>query len=427
MILAAGSSYSGSVRYQGGCGRLWSRQDILSGKELLLEAARSHGSRDSSAVAKLEPLLEDLLLRQTSFVDFVVSEILLIAVVMICMLLLDTLMSQEILKSLRLQSSEGQLLAVSQIFDRLCDATCQLSPSFHIYSCSPKLDAILHLSTRGLLATEGTDFCSFIASEEHRARFEAFIGRGMRAGFGDALYLDLKGASGVRVCMQLLCARFTDVLGQPRILCGLNELQAGRDTDGAADWCGPLVMPRRRGRRHRRARSSRSSGSSSGSSSERDGGGGSAEEETDLSRRDCRVEVAADEDLSVLSASRAFEDFLGAEMVYSGRPSLRKLLAEPGAVAAWVRSFVEGPGAEELQARGEVSLVLNTLSEGHGVVISEPCQALCRVEPLTAPSRARLQVLRVRRLRRSSPPPPAAGPRSSVSQSLGVSGTRAAL
>jgi len=414
MILAAGSSYSGSVRYQGGCGRLWSRQDILSGKELLLEAARSHGSRDSSAVAKLEPLLEDLLLRQTSFVDFVVSEILLIAVVMICMLLLDTLMSQEILKSLELQSSEEQLLAVSQIFDRLCDATCLLSRDFHMCSHSAKLQMILTMS--GPWPMEGKDFRTFIASEEDRAMFEEFIDHGVREGFGDAVYLDLKGASSMRVRMQVLCALFTDVLGRTRILCGLSELQPDRqnaDTHDAEDVFGPLVPCRRHRSRRRRASSSSSSGSGSdssrssfgdSSSSQREGSGrvhrsADREKEKDVSRKGCTVEFQMDDRLCILSATRSLEELVGARPKYSNKPSLATMIGEPEAFALWVKSFSEDTRSDGLQAscEREVSMILKRYFDLGQT--SKEYLALCRVKLVKvpdAPDRVTLLVLKTR-------------------------------
>jgi len=428
MILAAGSSYSGSVRYQGGCGRLWSRQDILSGKELLLEAARSHGSRDSSAVAKLEPLLEDLLLRQTSFVDFVVSEILLIAVVMICMLLLDTLMSQEILKSLELQSSEEQLLAVSQIFDRLCDATCLLSRDFHMCSLSAKLQMILTMS--GPLPMEGRDFRTFIASEEDRAIFEEFIDHGLREGFGDAVYLDLKGASSMRVRMQVLCALFTDVLGRTRILCGLSELQPDRqnaDAHGAEDGLGPLVPERpaereeQQLRRHRsRLRNGIGSGSGSSgsgsdsdssrssfgdsSSSQREGSGrvhrsADREKEKDVSRKGCTVEFQMDDRLCILSATRSLEELVGARPKYSNKPSLATMIGEPEAFALWVKSFSEDTRSDGLQAscEREVSMILKRYFDLGQT--SKEYLALCRVKLVKvpdAPDRVTLLVLKTR-------------------------------
>jgi len=419
-LFTVGSTRAGLL-YQQGCNQLWSRSDALTGKDLLLVISRLSGLTDVSAIPNLEALLDELLKKQTSFSDFLISEILLVAVVMACLVLLGTLMSHEIWTSLQLQSSEDQLLAVSQIMDRLCDATCQISRDLRICCCSPRLDAILRMSCAGPSAMEGEDFRDVIASEDERASFKAFVDQGIREGFSDALYLDLKCASSMRVRMQLLCARFADVLGQPRVLCGLTELQAdgprARER-GAADWAGPLAAPGRAEPRRKRATSEGGASSDTGGSSA--SGSGSQDELESLV-----VEVKLDEDLSILRASRAFGRFLGASP--SQRDSIKQFLVEPEVVAEHLKGCTEGNSSDESGASSarEVEIVFKTQhQDDRGAVCHTLYRAVCSLvlrKSADASRCAELKLLAVSRLPGSSSPASASSPPNLQAEQPGAS------
>jgi len=417
LVFTVGSTRAGLLYHQG-CNQLWSRLDVSTIKDLLLDLGRLSAVTDVSTAESLTALLDELLKKQTSFHDFLLAEILLLTIVMLCLVFLHTLMSQEILKSLQLQSSEDQLLAVSQILDRLCDATCQLSSNFCICSHSPTLGAILHMSAAGRRSMEGTDFSSIIALEEDRASFKAFIYKGVKDGFKDALCLGLKSSSGIRVQMQLLCARFTDIFGHPRVLCGLTELQASghnATADSNMEPLGPLVAPRlceeclrkqhKRGQRPPKSRGSgdaplSDNGGGSDSSSSSASSNGSARSSGSNPKGSLEVEVTLDDTLQVVSASRAFMAFIGAKLAPDRTPSLKAFLVEPEIFVELMKSYMEGLSSDELRASSprETTINFKAFYRDGKQVSSRPYKAVCRVELCKSPgasSHVKLQLITV--------------------------------
>jgi len=418
-IFTVGSTGAGFL-YQQGCNQLWSQQDALTGKALLDSVSRLKGILDVSAMDNFMSLVDELLKKQTSFTDFLHSEIILVAIVMLILVCVDTLLFQAVSKSLQLQSTEDQILALSHILDRICGATCQLSRSFSIKTCSPQLGAILRMSA-GRPALEGVDFCSIIASEDDRARFRAFIAQGIRDGFTEALQLDLMGASNTRVWMQLLCAPFTSVSGYLRILCGLTELEA----DMRYDSVGSLEAPRtwstrdqdgggRSATRNRRRARSRSAGSSSSSTSESE-----SQNETR-----CRLDLLLDDNLSYIHANKELLDSLGTWPNASRQASCRLLLADPEVFTESMgRWLSESTSSNEFEAPlvRHMSMTFNRFAEQCGEVRSRPFKVPCRVELRKRPDStlysARLEFA-VSRHRGSPLPASSSCPRSSGAEQL---------
>jgi len=326
---------------------------------------------DHTEVLRLRNSTLTDLATETSFREFATLDIAVVVIIMVGLLLFDFLSSEDIVKSLRLQSSENHLLAVSQILDRLCDATCQLSPAYSICTPAPKLDVLLHMSpTPGSMV--GTTFCSLLSSERDWASIERSFDEAVKQGgsFGEAQYVDLKSASNNKVRVQLLSARFVDCAGEHRILCGFTELHSDpghADADGADDVMGQSCpgaahssSPRRV---HSATRSQSGSSSSSSSSSSRVGrrrrrdGEGSGSRSAGrwlegVGREDCAldIEVAA---LRICWASRHFENFVGVRFDASKRPCARGLFPEPEEVRARLQQAMEDIGRDEFEAPRE--------------------------------------------------------------------------
>jgi len=215
------------------------------------------------------------------------------------------------------------------------------------------------------------EFSSLLSSEGDWASVEEYFHKAMKQGapLTDALYVDLRSASNIRVRVQLLSARFVDCAGENRILCGFTELHADPglgNTDGAEDvigQCGPAARRQTSPRRMHSTTRSQSGSSSSGSSSGRIGerrrsagkgsGSHSGRHLQDGSRQEeCAFEIEVD-DFRICWASRHFEKFAGMRFDASKRPCARGLFPEPEEVRARLQQAMEDIGRDEFEAPRE--------------------------------------------------------------------------
>mmetsp|Transcript_108551 Transcript_108551/g.337267 ORF Transcript_108551/g.337267 Transcript_108551/m.337267 type:complete len:454 (-) Transcript_108551:62-1423(-) len=176
---------------------------------------------------------------------------------MVCLGLFASLLHGVVSQSLRSQASEAQLKAVKSMLDGLCDATFNLTSDGSIAANAQKLDVMLHAGTTPG-SMQGWRFRDMIASDESRAGFDGAVQRcadgDPRA--GDPIYIDLLASASSTLRVQMVCAQFTDLLGERCLVCGANEVHgdvgsAQRANRDEVPLLGQVPRRRKKGRGER--------------------------------------------------------------------------------------------------------------------------------------------------------------------------------